>query len=364
MPARSTVLAVACVCMMTRMAPATPVDFSFKPGTELARVLETVGVMGKFNVLVLPGAGPLRTTYSARLVEPEEALKLLAAAHGLAAHKLPAGPGGSETWVVGTLRQVHDMETETEAVLTVRFASVKSVEHHVLRLVPSRNLTVVPEPRTRRVFLRGPPDVVAKAVALARDLDVPVPSATVHLTLAAGAPGKVQALWKGSQAMVAGEVTKLKLVAQPGKSADAWRASAVDGAVSAQVSADDACTLTAEIEVVIESPAGPVKAVLAATVPAKAGQDVLLASHELGGDRALTLTAKVELVREAARDPGRDGLDDVLDAPVPVRASPSPSSPGPVPPPARSPGGDELDLSTPPAKPTPSPAGTEIDTEL
>lgn len=376
---RSRSLMTALLLAAGRVA-ASPVDFSFKPGMELERALETVAVMGKFNVVVCPRLGPVQTAYSVRLTEPVDALAMLARVHGLTVRKVADGAGGP-TFAVGRPEQIRErFDTPGSFSMQLRHAVPDDVVKHLkAQLEPGVGLIASADPRTRRLVLRGPEDVLAKARELIRELDVPVPQATLHLTLTAGEAGKGQVVWKGSQVMLANETARVT-VESPGKpAANGWRAGKIDGTFRLSVNAEDICTLKAEVDVNVEGAPGAIHATLSGNAQSRSGQEIALGSHELGGERSLQLTARVDVGRYPAQDALEDTPDNLdvtgpggpprsVSGSGPGTAPPTPPAPSPAAPsPAPNDPDDLLDLRAPDPKPTPAAtpsAAPEIDTDL
>lgn len=81
---------VLAMLVLAPAVPATPTDFNFS-GVELSAVMRTIGVLGKFNVLVEPELGTLVVDYHRAKIEPIDALKEAAQVAGGVLQKVNEG---------------------------------------------------------------------------------------------------------------------------------------------------------------------------------------------------------------------------------------------------------------------------------
>lgn len=352
-----TIWTAALVCA----APSLAVDFNFKAGTELARAFETISIIGKFNVVVCPGTANVEASYAPRGVEPADAMKMLASAHGLTVRRVQSGE--TPTYAVGKPEQIRErFENAMSRAVTLRWTSPKQVAAQIANQIDSGVLLSGDE-RTRTLMVRGPEEAIAKVEQLVQALDVPMAQVRVNLVLSAGAPGKLEPVWTGAQVVESGQEAHFE-VSETGKGSG-WRVVKLAGSFQVNVNAQNFSALKGRLDAELEGPSGPVKTAITSQVSAGDAATVQLGRHELGGERALTLTAKVETL-------DREGLAGAVTAPgVPMgNPPPIPSGPppiGPVPPGAGpgAPGSGALPPSGPPPGPPPSaPVPDEIDQEL
>ena len=325
-------------------APARAVDFNFKAGTELSRTFETIAVIGKFNVVVCPGAGNVEATYSARGVEPAEALAMVAKSHGLAIKRVRTSE--SLTYAVGKPEQIRErFEALNSRTIQLRYTSPKLVASQIAnQLDPRSGVLLSEDERTRKLLARGPEEALGKLEDLVRSLDLPLAQLRVKLILSAGAPGKLEPVWTGVQVIEAGQDARFE-VAEAGRAGpNGWKVAKLSGAFTANVNADNFCTLKGRLEAEVESAQGAVKTVIASQTAARAQTEVQLGSHELGGDRALTLTARVEVLSADSV-----ALPALPSGPLPPLPAGVPSGPPGSPPPFPS--------GPPPTGPIPPGAG-------
>ncbi len=245
---------VALVCA----APALAVDFNFKAGTELAKAFETIAVIGKFNVVVCPGPVGVESTYSARGVEPAEALHMLATAHGLVVKRVRVGD--TPTFAVGKPEQIRErFESQNTRVLQLRYTSPKAVVSQLAgQIDPKAGVVLSDDERTRKLMARGPEEMLAKVEDLVRALDLPMAQVRLHLVLSAGTPAKLEPVWSGSQVVEAGQDVRFE-VSEAGKAgANGWKVAKLAGQFVVSVNADNFCALKGRVDAEVEGPAGGV----------------------------------------------------------------------------------------------------------
>ena len=300
---RSRLAQVALLGLLAAPLAASPVDLSFKSGTSLAQVAETVSVLGRFNVVVCPGAGDLATAFSARSMEPADALAMVAKANGLAVKKV--GAGDTPTYAVGKLDQLRErFQTIATRVFQLHYVSPHEVARQLTAQAdPLAGLVFTEDERLRRLAVRGSQEDLRAIEDSVRDIDMPLAQVRLNLALQVGAPGKLETIWRGNQVFEAGQQATFELTAASKPGTNGWRAERLKGAFTVRVNADNYCALQGQLDAGVEGPGGKVSTVITGQTAVRAGTELALGSHQLGDDRALTLTARIEIVGAASADP-------------------------------------------------------------
>src|SRR5262249_24723494 len=135
---------------------ACPTDFNFKD-VELANIFQTIAVLGKFNVIVVPEVARTKAVVSLRQVEPLDGPYDVAKMNGLQAAKVRHDEGTTATtYVVGTAAQIQAMYGKQTRIIKLRYASAA----HVARSLGDRiegmtGFKCAIDERTNRMILCG-----------------------------------------------------------------------------------------------------------------------------------------------------------------------------------------------------------------
>ena len=315
----------------TVAALATPTDFNFKD-VEVQNVCSTIAVLGRFNIVVDPAIGRQKLNFAVRQVEPLDALADVARQIGAQVTRIHHEEGTTTTtYMIGRPEEVAKQFGKSSRTIQLRYASVVQVARTLGERIEGLTGTKASiDERTNRLILTGTEEAIGRVTDLLRDVDLPVPSADVRFTLAAGPAGHTVPVWTGTTSATQGKVVRLNLGTSGAAPTAAWRLGSIEGKVQIRVNADDFMGIGLNVTAALEKDGVRTGFHWATEVQMRAGDDHLVGTVEISPTEVVTLTVHPTLQKATVATPPPVPPDDCpaqLDGGTPSRkpASPSPN---------------------------------------
>jgi hypothetical protein len=175
---------LAALLAVTAPLGAAAMDFKDSTERDVGSILDTLGLMGKFNILYSPTVSQLKMKLTFRELEPREAIDLVARMNNLAVREIPTGsPGAPPTLAVGRSEDLAQaFDAANIKVVRLSFARASTVSN-ALKLCLGKHCPVViaTDDATNALLLRGTAEILDKVESLIIDLDLPVPQMSFEL---------------------------------------------------------------------------------------------------------------------------------------------------------------------------------------
>lgn len=311
---------LAAALLLTATLPlfATPTDFSFRD-VEVQNICQTIAVLGKFNVIVDPGLARDKLTFSVRQVEPLDALHDIARQVGGQVIRIRHEEGTlTATFMVARPEEVQKQGRVTRTIQLKYAQALAVVRAAGERLEAVLGSKAAVDERTNRLMLTGTEDAVSRATDLLKDLDLPVPSADIDLTVSAGETGRGQPVWHGAATTSQGKVAKLVIGSTAALKAPGWKLLGLEAKVQFRCNPDNVLGVGLNVNAQLEKNGIKHAVQWSTEVQARTGEEVFVGTVEVGPNEAISLHVKPTVQTGTMSPPACEGGHPV----------PSPSSSG------------------------------------
>ena len=325
-------------------ALATPTDFNFKD-VELQCVLQTIAVLGRFNVILCPGAEHSKVSVAVRQIEPLDMLFDVAKQSGLQVVRVRHEEGStSTTFMVGPPAQMQSAFGKRTRTIQLKYASAAQIARTLGERIEglTGSKTTIDE-RTNRIILSTGDDGYSEVMNIIRDVDLPVPATTVTLTLVGGTKDKPRTIWTGHAVATQGKPAKIEVsLASKEKSAD-WRLTSLDGKAFCRINSEDFIGLELNVGATLEKNGVASGVRWATEVQVRGSDEVTIGTLEVAPGDTITLKAKPVVIGSATPTPCDGAGDNQADLdhktdlemngelpPLPAPSLAAPASPAPV----------------------------------